>query len=100
MPQVLIFWCKAVFQHKLKEHLLQPVEQKWKHLQLGTLRSEHNNKKQKKKESPNNTINEYFMIHTSSFLEPSLADSTLQETGKSDQINEAKTTKYYYNNKF
>ena len=78
MPQVLIFSCKAVFQHKLKEHLLQSVEQKWKHLQLGTLRSEHNKKKQKKKESPNNTIKEYFVIHTSSFLEPSLADSTLQ----------------------
>ena len=54
------------------------MEQKWKHLQLGTLRSEHNNKKQKKKESPNNTIKEYFVIHTSSFLEPSLADSTLR----------------------
>ena len=54
------------------------MEQKWKHLQLGTLRSEQNNKKQKKKESPNNPIREYLMIHTSSFLEPSLADSTLQ----------------------
>ena len=63
------------------------MEQKWKHLQfIGTLRSEHNNKKQKKKESPNNTIKEYFMIHTSSFLEPSFADSTLQKTGKSDEI--------------
>ena len=55
------------------------MEQKWKHLQLRTLRSEHNNKKQKKKESPNNIIKEYFVIHTSSFLEPSLADSTLQK---------------------
>ena len=62
------------------------MEQKWKHLQLGTLRSEQNNKKQKKKESPNNPIREYLMIHTSSFLEPSLADSTLQKTGKSDEI--------------
>lgn len=86
MPQVLIFWCKAAFQHKLREHLLQSVEQKQKHLQLGTLRSEHNNNKQKKKESPNNSIGEYFVIHTSSFLEPSLADSTLQKTGKSDEI--------------